>query len=136
MIFPTAGKNLEIGNGKFQLLPSVAFRRDLDELTPGSYFGVIFRHDWSVGGYSCAKRISETYFHPFLNINLPCHWFLNSSPELFYDWLTHKWFIPLDLMIGKMITPKLVVSLEYEYGVVCGYRSYRNQIEFRIGLFF
>lgn len=136
MIFPTAGKNLEIGNGKYQFLPSVAFRRDWDELSHGSYFGAIFRHDWSIAGYSIARRISETYIQPFVNISLPCQWFLNSSPEMFYDWLTHKWFVPLDLMIGKMLNPKTVLSLEYEYGLVYGYKKYRHQLEFRIGIFF
>lgn len=136
MIFPTAGRNLEIGNGKYQFLPSAAFRCDWNELSEGSYFGVIVREDWSVAGYSSAPRISRSYLQPFLNINLPCKWFINSSPELFYDWVSHQWFIPLDLMVGKMITPKLIVSLEYEYGLVYGYRNYRNQLEFRIGIFF
>lgn len=136
IIFPTGGKNLEIGNGKFQLLPSLAFRRDLPEVSEGSYFGVIAREAWSIAGYSIATRISRTYLQPFLNINLPCGWFINSSPEMFYDWVNQSTFIPLDLMIGQMITPSIVVSLEYEYGLVYGYKNFRNQLEFRLGFFF
>ena len=48
-------------------------------------------------------------------------------------------FIPLDIMIGKMLTPKIVVSLEYEYGIVYTvykYKQYKDQIEFRIGYFY
>lgn len=136
IIFPTAGKNLEIGNGKYQLLPSLAIRRDLPEISRGSFIGAIAREAFSVAGYSIATRISRTYLQPFLNINLPHGWFINSSPEMFYDWVNHTTFIPLDLMIGQMITPSLVVSLEYEYGIVYGYKNYRNQVEFRIGYFF
>lgn len=136
VIFPTAGKNLEIGNGKYQLLPSLAFRRDLPEISRGSFLGAIAREAYSVGGYSIATRISRTYLQPFLNINLPCGWFLNSSPEMFYDWVDNTLFVPLDLMVGQMITPNLIVSLEYQYGIVYGYKNFRNQLEFRLGFFF
>lgn len=135
-IFPTGGKNLSIGQGKYQILPSVAFKYDLSELSAGTYVGSIVRHAWSVAGYGSAPFISQTYIQPFFNFNLPSDWFLNSSPEMIYNWITGDWFVPFDLMIGKMVTKKIVLSLEYETALVYDYPKYRTQLEFRIGVFF
>lgn len=135
-IFPTAGDNLEIGNGKYQALPSVAFKYDLSDWMEQSYWGVIFRHDFSYAGYSNASQIIETYIQPFINIDLPDNWFLNSSPEMFYDWKKREWFIPFDLMVGKMIGKNIVISLEYKSAIVEEYPSFSQELEFRIGFFF
>lgn len=136
VIFPTAGKNLEIGDGKYQFLPSCAFRFDLSEWNKGGYCGAIFREALGYIGYSSAPKIIQTYIQPFFNINLPRQFFLNSSPEIFYDWGSHHWFIPFDLMIGKMITKSCVISLEYETAIVDKYPNYQQQLEFRVGIFF
>lgn len=135
-IFPTAGRNLEIGDGKYQILPSAAMKYDLSDWSDGAYAGILFRQAWSYAGHPSAPRINQTFIQPFFNLNLPNAWFLNSSPELFYDWRTQHWFIPFDLMIGKLIHEKYVVSLEYEAAIVDDYPNYTQQIEFRIGAFF
>jgi hypothetical protein len=100
-IFPTGGKNLEIGDGKYQALPSLAFRYNLSYWKWGAYVGAIIRQAWSYAGYASAPAIKQTFIQPFFNLNLPCQWFINSSPELFYDWPSRHWFIPFDFMIGK-----------------------------------
>ena len=136
LIFPTGGKNLEIGDAKYQILPSWAFKYDLSGWSNGAYIGAILREAWSFAGDPSAPRINQTYIQPFFNINLPDDWFINSSPELFYDWGSHHWFIPFDLMIGRMFGKNIVVSLEYETAIVQDYPSYSQQLEFRIGVFF
>jgi hypothetical protein len=135
-IFPTAGKNLEIGDGKYQILPSCAFKYDLSDWSEGAYAGIIFRQAWSYAGHPSAPRINQTFIQPFFNLNLPHDWFLNSSPEMFYDWRSQHWFIPFDLMIGKLFQKKYVVSLEYEAAIVEDYPNYSQQLEFRLGAFF
>lgn len=135
-IFPTGGVNLEIGDGKYQLLPSFAFRYDLNDWVPGSYLGAIFRYAFDYAGYKVDPHISQAYIQPFFNLNLPDGWFLNSSPEMFYDFPTHHWFIPFDLMIGKMLGKKYIVSIEYECAIIDDYPEYSQQVEFRVGYFF
>lgn len=136
LIFPTAGDNLEIGQGKYQALPSIAFRQYLTEWNEESYWGMIVRQDFDYAGYSNASRIRQTFIQPFINVGLPQNWFINSSPEMIYNWETSKWFIPFDLMVGKMITDKLIISLEYESGIVQDYQKYSQELEFRIGYFY
>jgi hypothetical protein len=47
-----------------------------------------------------------------------------------------KWFVPLDIMLGRKSGKRWVTSIEYRYGVVRGVDSYKNWIEARIGYFF
>lgn len=135
-IFPSAGDNLNIGMGKYQALPTVAFRCNLNEFLDGSYIGCIARQDFDIGGYSSAPQINQTFIQPFVNIQLPDGWFLYSAPEMIYNWETSHWFIPFDLMLGKLVTERIVLSIEYESGIVQDYPKYSQDVEFRIGYFY
>lgn len=136
IIFPTGGNNLQIGDAKYQLLPTLAIKYDLDDWSPGAYIGLLIRHAFNVGGYKSAPYISQTFIQPFFNLNFPKDWFLSWSPEMIYNWRIKGWFIPTDIMIGKMVTKKIVVSIEYENAIVYEFRQYTQQIEFRVGFFF
>jgi len=136
MILPTAGDNVEIGMGRYQFLPTLACRYSLRDWSPGAYCGLILRQDIDLGGFANAAPVSQTFIQPFMNVDLPMGWFLYSSPEMIYNWETSYWFIPFDLMLGWMITDKLVISIEYENGIVQDYPKYGQEVEFRIGIFF
>lgn len=136
IIFPTAADYLQIGQGKLQLLPSFAFKYALTDWGEDCYWGLILRESTSICGYKSAPYVTQTYIQPFINITLPCNWFVNSSPEMRYNARTKRWFVPFDLMIGNMITPALVVSLEYESAIVYDYKNFTQELEFRIGFFY
>lgn len=135
-LFPTAGDNLEIGDGKYQVMPTVAFGYDILEWGAGSFCGLLVRHAFDVAGYASAPHINRTYIQPTLNIDLPERWFVTFSPELCYNWMVPGWFIPFDITLGRMVTKKLVVTLEYEVALVRKYEEYRQLVEFRVGVFF
>lgn len=135
-LFPSAGDNLEIGDGKYQILPTLAFGYDIDEWGEGSFWGLLVRHAFDVAGFASAPHINRTYIQPTINIMLPDNWFFTSSPELCYDWMVPGWFIPFDMTIGKMVTKRIVVSLEYEVALMYQYKQYRQLTEFRVGFFF
>ena len=134
-VFPTANDHLQIGEGKYQMLPTCAFRYELDQ-SPGSFMGGLIRYGFSYAGYRSAPSISQLFLQPLLNLNFSHGWFINSSPEIIYNFVTKCWFIPLDLLIGKMIQKNTVLSLEYSYGIVNDYNQYQQQIEFRVGYFY
>lgn len=135
-IFPTADDYLEIGDGKYQLLPTIGVKYDLGDWSPGAYLGVIVRYNFDVGGYRSAPYINRTYIQPFLNINLPNQWFINFSPEIVYNGRIKAWFVPFDIMVGTMMTKDLIVSLEYESAIVYDYRKYAQSLELRVGYFY
>lgn len=135
-IFPTARDNLEIGQGKYQFLPSCAFRYDLNDWNEGAYWGILVRYAFDFAGFKSAPHVRQIYIQPFLNINLTKSLFLNFSPELRYDCPSRHWFIPFDIMIGTLITKKFVVSVEYECAIVDEYQEFSQEVEFRVGYFF
>ncbi len=136
LLFPTAGDNLEVGDGKYQVLPTIAFGYDIFAWGAGSFCGLLVRHAFDVAGFASAPHINRTYIQPTLNIVLPNEWFITYSPEMCYNWEVSGWFIPFDLTLGKMVTKECVVTLEYEVALMRQYKQYRQLIEFRVGYFF
>lgn len=134
-ILPTASSEA-FGSGKWQLLPSAAIRAMLPELSQGSYVGLLLRHDFSVAGSSRRKDINNLILEPQFNIGLPHGWFLNSSPQIYRNFETNQWFVPLDLMIGRKFNERWMASVEYQYGLVRDYDRFHQWIELRLGYFF
>jgi hypothetical protein len=134
-ILPTATGDA-FGSGKVQVVPTVAVRANLPEISPGSYAGLIVRQFVSVAGPSSRASINQLQFEPQLNIGLPDQWFLNLSPKTNYNLETDKWFVPLDLMIGRKFGLHWIASLEYQYGLVRDDDSYNQWLEARVGYFF
>ena len=135
MIFPTATGEA-FGTGKWQLVPTIAVRAELPEISTGSNVGLIVRQFVSVAGESSRSNINKLGLEPFLNIGLPKQWFLNSSPKMTYDLYSKEWFVPLDLMVGKKFGRRWVASLEYQYGLVGSSANYKYWLEARVGHFF
>lgn len=136
-VFPTAGPNLLVGDGKYELSPSFGVKYDFTPWYPrGAYLILLTRYNFDYTGYKSATHISKVFIQPMFNMNFAHGWFINSSPELIYNCMIRRWFIPIDLMIGKMITPKMVVSFEYSAALLNAFPQYKQQYELRVGLFF
>ena len=77
---------------------------------------------------------------PKFNVSLPNGWFLatyaSESIQINYE-DNGKVFAPLDLMVGKKMFNKFVVSLEYSRALFHdkGFEPYQWQIEGRIGVY-
>lgn len=134
-ILPSA-TGLAFGNGKWQLAPTLGVRASLPEVSAGSYAGFALREFVSVGGSSTRSDINYLSLEPAFNLSLPEQWFLNCNPKLRYNLVTSKWFVPLDLMIGKKFGVHLVTSLEYQFGLVRDDPRYNHWVEARMGYFF
>lgn len=135
MLLPTATEEA-CGNGKWQMAPTFGVRISLSEVSDGSYVGLIAREFVSVGGKANRSNINYLQLEPQLNIALRDHWFLNGAPKLRFNFENDKWFVPLDLMVGKKWGERWVISVEYQYGLVRGDDRYHQSIEGRIGYFF
>jgi len=135
MLLPTATSDA-FGNGKWQLAPTIGVRAELPEISKGSYAGLILRQFVSVAGSSNRSSINYSQLEPQLNIDLPNQWFLITSPKIRYNEESSKWFVPLDLMVGKKFGLHWLVSVEYQYGLVRDDPHYDQWVEARVGYFF
>lgn len=141
-VWPTAGLN-EAGDGKYQIGPVVAARYSLPEISPGSFFltQIVYLNSAASRDENAGRAdISLLNIQPKFNVSLPNGWFLatyaSESIQINYE-DNGKVFAPLDLMVGKKMFNKFVVSLEYSRALFHdkGFEPYQWQIEGRIGVY-
>jgi hypothetical protein len=132
---PTASKN-ELGTGRYQLVPSAGFKYDMSGWMQGAWCALMARQAFDVAGYSGYPHINQTIVQPMFNINLPDRWFLTFAPEARYDWENSEWFIPFDITAGKMITTKIMASINYKSTINDGMKLYVNEFVGRVSFFF
>jgi hypothetical protein len=153
-IIPTATQgNRE--NRQYRLLPTIVARWMLPEISAGSYFAPTGRYNFSIAGpagFNNRPHISELQFSPTINIRLPNLWFITLFPGTSGGDIRYnlgqpqsgdkgRLFLPADFMIGKMLGPNTVTSLEVGFPIVNDYRTsallgtYNFKLEARIGFF-
>lgn len=143
IIFPTATEDA-MGGGKWRAVPTVAARYGLPEITKGSFFAMVVRYDASFAGDDDRLDISELQLAPLLNIALPDGWFVDLYPssDIRYNFEdkrpgdSGRWFVPFNAMVGKLITPSTIGSLEVGVPIIDDYQVYDFKIEARLGFFF
>jgi hypothetical protein len=143
LVFPTASED-QMGFGKWRIVSTVGGRYFVPEITQGSWVALIARYDVAVAGDSGRRHISELQLAPQLYIQLPDTWFLNFYPatDIRYNFAeqrpddTGRWFVPLDVVAGKMLNKTTVASMEVSFPIVNEYKLYDSKIEARIGFFF
>ena len=136
VIFPTASKD-SMGSGKYQLLPTLGVKYDLGNWSRGAWCAALVRQAFDVASKDDDRPyVNQTVLQPIVNLMLPRLWFLTFAPEARYDWRTERWFVPFDVLVGKMVTANLVVSLEYKNAIVDDLPLFSQEVEGRIGLLF
>lgn len=143
IVWPTAGLN-EAGQGKYQIGPLVGLRYDLPEIRGGSFALLEARYQNSVASRdqnSARPDVNQLNIQPKLNVSLPREWFLTlfASENIEISFADgQKFFLPLDIMIGKKFGENIIASLEYSRSVVHdeGFEPYKWQLEARIGYHF
>ena len=107
---PTATDKL-LGNGKFSLGPAAV------ALTMQGHWvvGALINNQWSVAGWT-SGHVNQMLLQPFINYNLPDHWYLVSSPILTANWAAPKagdvWTAPLGGGVGKLFRLGEILPLE------------------------
>ena len=97
---PTA-TDKQLGAGKFSMGPTAV------ALTmQGPWVvGVLANNQWSVAGWG-KNNVNSFLIEPFVNYNLPDHWYLVSAPVMTANWAAAKggdvWTVPLGGGVGKL----------------------------------
>jgi hypothetical protein len=150
-IWPTAGKSM-LGSEKYQVAPLIGGKKKLPQISKGSFFMVACRYFWDYADYNSGGKarddISELAIQPVLYVNTK-EW---GWPIDFVNfWATEEirinfqgtgskgrgdMFVPFDVMLGKMLNKKTVVSVEFATPIINDYDLYDWITEFRLGFFF
>jgi hypothetical protein len=133
-----------IGSGKWQIMPGVAARYALPEISAGSYLEPLVRYDVSFAGDPSRRNISNLQFAPTFNVGLPSRWFvtLYPNPDIRINYgdpvtgQTGRLFVPLDVRVGRKLTDDLVLSFELGVPIIRDYPVYDIKTEARLNLTF
>ena len=107
---PTATDKL-LGTGKFSLGPAAV------ALTMQGHwvFGALMNNQWSVAGWG-SGHVNQLLIQPFINYNLPDHWYLVMAPIITANWAAAKagdvWTVPLGGGVGKLFRLGQILPLE------------------------
>ncbi len=144
VIFPTATDD-QFGAGKYRVVPTVAARITTDEVLKGSWVALAAQWDTDFAeSRSNSTEINELKFAPVVNIPLPNHWFITlfPTPDIRYNMGdvrsidSGRWFVPADVMVGKMFGRNVVATLEASVPIINDYKVYDFKCEARVGYFF
>lgn len=140
LIAPASASNF--GSGNWDLVPVMAVRYMLPEISPESYFVPEARYAVSIGRSFGSRAASELQFAPQLKLAVSPRWFLVlfPNPDLRVNFgakiagQTGRLFLPLDGEIGCNLSSTEVASLEVSAPVVRDYPVYRLKIEARFSV--
>jgi hypothetical protein len=144
VIAPTASSD-QFGNQSLRFVPTAGYRYSLPEISPGSFFVFAARYDFDAIDTNTRKAVSNFQFSPTLNIALPDKVFFTFYPstDIRYNVMAKSWFVPLDMMIGKLWPrtglwgKNVVTSLELAVPMYNGSAPlYKYKVEARVGVFF
>ena len=96
---PTATDKL-LGNGKFSMAPTAV----VVTMQGPWVAGVLANNQWSVAGWG-KNNVNSFLIEPFVNYNLPDHWYLSSAPVMTANWAakgSDVWTVPLGGGVGKL----------------------------------
>jgi hypothetical protein len=133
-----------LGSGKWQILPGIAIRYALPDVSAGSYLEPFVRYAVSFAGDPSKRNISNLQIAPTLNVSLPNRWFVTFYPSAdirvnYGDPVTGqtgRLFLPFDARVGRKLTDDLTVSLEIGVPIVKAYPVYDFKTEVRLNLLF
>lgn len=135
--YPTASRTAT-GSAAYQMLPGGVARVMLPELSPGSFFAPELLYAFDVG----EPDSGELQLQPTLSVTLPHRVFVNLFPSsdirinLGAPKGSGRLFFPFDALVGVMVTPRLVTSLEGSLPIVKAYPVYDFKLQATVAYFF
>jgi hypothetical protein len=104
LVFPTAGSNVFVGQGKYQAGPAGAY---INTVFKGWQFGLLGWHEWDFANGdkgSFKPYVNETSIQPLLIKHFGKGWYagLQDVPWK-YDWRLENWSMPTGPRVGKVL---------------------------------
>lgn len=85
-----AGKQLRLG-------PEALFAR----FEKWGVYGIFPSHQWDVSGWDDDTDFSTSQLQPIFWFFLGDGWTIGTNPQIYYDWESEEWTVPLQLAVSK-----------------------------------
>ena len=85
-----------------------------------------------------AAKIRKLTIFPTVTFDVPDHWTLAFYPEnpISYNSVSHKWFVPIDLMLIKRLAKTVELGFGAAYAMVDDDPLYRSIVYGRLTFYF
>ena len=91
-----------------------------------------------------ARDIRELQLGPLLHVQLPQLWLVDLYPSTDIRYNAGdkrpgdrgRWFVPLNFLVGKMLTSRIVTSVEVGIPLLNDHEVYDFKVELRVGFLF
>ena len=134
--FPTAGAD-QFGKGKYRVAPLLVIQRTANWISPGSFYGLGVRNDFSIAGDHGHRKINELQIVPVMTVMLPRQSFITLFPEIVLDWeLDNRVFLPFDLEVGRKYAANQAASVRLQLPLINELHNYEWTMELRWSMFF
>ena len=136
LVFPTGGAS-PFGSQQYQWAPAVSLVYAMPE--HGITFSPVVRYFMSYHATSStAQKVRKLDLYPIVDFRLPGGWSLVTYPEngISYNELTHKWFVPIDLMLIKRLSKTTEFGFGGAYALLKDNPLYRYVVYSRLTFYF
>ncbi|MEQ8223022.1 MAG: hypothetical protein ABRQ37_12020 [Candidatus Eremiobacterota bacterium] len=131
------GSDDQFGRGKYIIAPVFGLVDVPSSLPGGSFYGFLLRNEMSYAGNENRRDVNELVVQPFFNLMLPDRWFICTAPDMRINWeQNNSFFLPVDLIVGKVVGNGKSLSLKTSVGVIKDYNFYDYQLEFTTAIYF
>jgi len=131
------GSDDQFGRGKYIIAPVFGLVDVPSSLSRGSFYGFLLRNEISYAGNEDRRDVNELVFQPMLNVMLPDRWFICTAPAMRINWAqNNSFFLPVDLIVGKVVGKGKTISLKASVGVIKDYNFYDYELEFTTAIYF
>lgn len=117
--------------GHWTVAPALGIVQQLPDISDGSYLGVVVYNRFALAGAGAGNELTV---QPLLHFNLGAGYFAQSQPQITHSHASGRWFVPLDLLLGRQIGER-VYSLNYRRHLAGENPPYHQQVELRVGFF-
>jgi hypothetical protein len=135
-VFPTSGGS-PFGSKQYQVAPALSATYEIPER--GITFGPVARYFMSYHATAeNAARIRQLDLYPIVTFALPDDWSIVTYPEngISYNAVTHKWFVPIDLMLLKRLNQSAELGLGATFALVKADPQYQRIFYGRLTFYF
>lgn len=128
LTFPTAQK-VDLGTGKYAARPMVGLKYDLPNLGISSWVAGLLKYQFSYAGSEKRDSYQIFFIQPVFIYGFKKGWTLAITPEIQYNVLTHKWFIPAPITLTRTITDHFSLTAAYQKGIVTAFPVFNQEVE-------
>lgn len=98
LMYPSATEDL-LGTGRWSAGPTAVALQQRGSWT----YGLLINHLASFAGDDDRRDVNATFLNPFVSYITPTKTTFTASPELTFDWESHQWVAPLNLIASQLL---------------------------------